>query len=103
MIARLAEALSYHHGSEVVESLDDETAAETLEEMPAERQARILGDMDQERAAEEQRAALHAKTMPWRSSIRKESSAASGATSLRCSPARSLPLPSLPICISYWA
>jgi magnesium transporter len=51
-IARLAEALSYHHGSEVVESLDDETAAETLEEMPPERQARILGDMDQERAAD---------------------------------------------------
>src|SRR5499425_2412248 len=51
-IARLAEALSYHHGSEVVESLDDETAAETLEEMPAERQAKILGDMDQERAAD---------------------------------------------------
>src|SRR4030095_7937829 len=51
-IARLAEALSYHHGSEVVESLDDETAAETLEEMPAESQARILGDMDEERAAD---------------------------------------------------
>ena len=51
-IARLAEALSYHHGSEVVESLDDETAAETLEEMQAERQARILGDMDEERAAD---------------------------------------------------
>ncbi|HEU4930779.1 MAG TPA: CBS domain-containing protein [Pyrinomonadaceae bacterium] len=51
-IARLAEALSYHHGSEVVEALDDETAAETLEEMPAESQARILGDMDQERAAD---------------------------------------------------
>lgn len=51
-IARLAEALSYHHGSEVVESLDDETAAETLEEMPAESQARIIGDMDQERAAD---------------------------------------------------
>jgi CBS domain-containing protein len=51
-IARLAEALSYHHGSEVVESLDDETAAETLEEMPAETQARILGDMDEERAAD---------------------------------------------------
>lgn len=51
-IARLAEALSYHHGSEVVESLDDETAAETLEEMPAERQAQILGDMDEERAAD---------------------------------------------------
>ncbi len=51
-IARLAEALSYHHGSEVVESLDDETAAETLEEMPSARQARILGDMDEERAAD---------------------------------------------------
>src|SRR5438128_6765909 len=51
-IARLAEAFSYHHGTEVVEALDDETAAETLEEMPAERQARILGDMDQERAAD---------------------------------------------------
>ena len=51
-IARLAEALSYHHGSEVVESLDDETAAETLEEMPSERQARIIGDMDEERAAD---------------------------------------------------
>ena len=51
-IARLAEALSYHHGSEVVESLDDETAAETLEEMPAVSQARILSDMDQERAAD---------------------------------------------------
>lgn len=51
-IARLAEALSYHHGSEVVEALDDEIAAETLEEMPAARQARIIGDMDEERAAD---------------------------------------------------
>jgi CBS domain-containing protein/sporulation protein YlmC with PRC-barrel domain len=51
-IARLAEALSYHHGSEVVESLDDETAAETLEEMAAVQQARIIGDMDEERAAD---------------------------------------------------
>ena len=51
-IARLAEALSYHHGSEVVESLDDETAAETLEEMPSERQVRIIGDMGKERAAD---------------------------------------------------
>jgi CBS domain-containing protein/sporulation protein YlmC with PRC-barrel domain len=51
-IARLAEALSYHHGSEVVESLDDETAAETLEEMPAAQQARIIGEMDEERAAD---------------------------------------------------
>ena len=51
-IARLAEALSYHHGTEIVAALDDETAAETLEEMPGERQARILGDMDEERAAD---------------------------------------------------
>jgi magnesium transporter len=51
-IARLAEALSYHHGTEIVEALDDETAAETLEEMPAEHQARILGDMNEERAAD---------------------------------------------------
>ena len=51
-IARLAEALSYHHGSEIVESLDDETAAETLEEMHAERQAYIIGDLDEERAAD---------------------------------------------------
>src|ERR687897_52560 len=43
-IARLAEALSYHHGSEVVESLDDETAAETLEEM--------LGLMEHEEQAD---------------------------------------------------
>ncbi len=51
-IARLAEALSYHHGSDIVESLDDETAAETLEEMEASAQARIIGDMDEERAAD---------------------------------------------------
>src|SRR3954464_7959224 len=51
-IARLAEALSYHHGTEIVEALDDETAAETLEEMPAEHQARIIGEMDEERAAD---------------------------------------------------
>ncbi|HEX8138727.1 MAG TPA: CBS domain-containing protein [Pyrinomonadaceae bacterium] len=51
-IARLAEALSYHHGSEIVEALDDETAAETLEEMPASAQARIIGEMDEERAAD---------------------------------------------------
>jgi magnesium transporter len=51
-IARLAEALSYHHGSEVVEALNDEIAAETLEEMPPQQQARILGDMDEERAAD---------------------------------------------------
>ena len=51
-IARLAEAFSYHHGTEIVAALDDETAAETLEEMPAEHQVRILGDMDEERAAD---------------------------------------------------
>jgi magnesium transporter len=51
-IARLAEALSYQQGAEVVESLDDETAAETLEEMDDAQQARIIGDMDEERAAD---------------------------------------------------
>src|SRR5712672_2484132 len=51
-IARLAEALSYQHGAEIVESLDDETAAETLEEMASARQAQIIGDMDKERAAD---------------------------------------------------
>ena len=51
-IARLAVALSRHHGSEVIEALDDETAAETLEEMHAEDQARIIGDMEEERAAD---------------------------------------------------
>jgi CBS domain-containing protein len=51
-IARLAEALSRHHGSEVVEALDDETAAETLEEMSEQDQARIIGEMDEERAAD---------------------------------------------------
>jgi CBS domain-containing protein len=51
-IARLAESLSYHHGTEVVAALDDEIAAETLEEMPVEHQARILGDLNEERAAD---------------------------------------------------
>ncbi|MBV9925396.1 MAG: CBS domain-containing protein [Acidobacteria bacterium] len=51
-IARLTEALSRHHGSEVIEALDDETAAETLEEMHAEDQARIIGEMEEERAAD---------------------------------------------------
>ena len=51
-IARLAEALSYHQGAEVVASLDDETAAETIEEMREENQARIISDMDEERAAD---------------------------------------------------
>src|SRR5918998_329711 len=51
-IARLAEALSYHQGAEVIEALDDETAAEALEEMHADDQARIIGDMNEERAAD---------------------------------------------------
>ncbi len=51
-IARLAEALSYHQGAEIIEALDDETAAETLEEMADEDQARIIGDMEEERAAD---------------------------------------------------
>ncbi|HWS54662.1 MAG TPA: CBS domain-containing protein [Pyrinomonadaceae bacterium] len=51
-IARLAEALSYHQGAEIIEALDDETAAETLEEMADEDQARIIGEMEEERAAD---------------------------------------------------
>lgn len=51
-IARLAESLSYHHGSDIIEALDDESAAEMLEEMSAEDQARIIGEMDEERAAD---------------------------------------------------
>ncbi len=51
-IARLTEALSYHQGAEVIESLDDETAAETLEEMHEEDQVRIIDGMDEERAAD---------------------------------------------------
>ncbi|HZG50861.1 MAG TPA: hypothetical protein VEZ40_01885, partial [Pyrinomonadaceae bacterium] len=43
-IARLAEALSFRQGAEVVAALDDETAAETLEEMHDENQVRIIGD-----------------------------------------------------------
>jgi len=51
-IAHLAETLSPIHRTEVVESLDDETAADTLEEMSTEAQARILEEMDEERAAD---------------------------------------------------
>lgn len=51
-IARLAESLSYHHGSEIVEALDNEIAAEMLEEMPALAQARIINEMEEERAAD---------------------------------------------------
>jgi CBS domain-containing protein len=51
-IAQLAESLSTIHRTEIVESLDDETAADTLEEMSTENQARILEEMDEERAAD---------------------------------------------------
>ncbi|HBR56800.1 MAG TPA: magnesium transporter MgtE [Blastocatellia bacterium] len=51
-IAQLAETLSPIHRTEVVESLDNETAADTLEEMSTEAQARILENLDQERAAD---------------------------------------------------
>ncbi len=51
-IAQLAETLSPIHRTEVVESLDDETAADTLEEMSTEAQARILEELDEERAAD---------------------------------------------------
>jgi CBS domain-containing protein len=51
-IAQLAESLSPIHRTEIVESLDDETAADTLEEMSTENQARILEEMDENRAAD---------------------------------------------------
>jgi magnesium transporter len=51
-IAQLAETLSPIHRTEIVESLDNETAADTLEEMSTENQARILEKMDEERAAD---------------------------------------------------
>ena len=51
-IANIIEDLSYHQGTEIVSSLDDETAADTLEELDEERQADILGQMDSERAAD---------------------------------------------------
>jgi CBS domain-containing protein len=51
-IAQLAESLAPYHRTEIVESLDDETAAETLEEMRSATQARIIDEMDEERAAD---------------------------------------------------
>jgi flagellar motility protein MotE (MotC chaperone)/CBS domain-containing protein/sporulation protein YlmC with PRC-barrel domain len=51
-IAQLTESLSPIHRTEIVGSLDDETAADTLEEMSTENQARILEEMDEERAAD---------------------------------------------------
>jgi Mg2+ transporter MgtE len=51
-IAQLASTLSPIHRTEVVESLDNETAADTLEEMSTEAQARILEELDEERAAD---------------------------------------------------
>jgi len=51
-IANIIEDLSYHQGTEIVSSLDDETAADTLEELNDERQADILEQMDSARAAD---------------------------------------------------
>ncbi len=51
-IANIIEDLSYRQGTEIVSSLDDETAADTLEELDDERQADILGQMDSARAAD---------------------------------------------------
>src|SRR5215468_10555234 len=49
-IARLAEAFSYQHGVEIVESLDDETAADILEHMSPDEAADVLGDLPEEKA-----------------------------------------------------
>lgn len=51
-IAQLAETFAPIHRTEIVESLDNETAADALEEMSTEAQARILEEMDRERAAD---------------------------------------------------
>lgn len=51
-IAQLAETFAPIHRTEIVESLDNETAADMLEEMPTDVQARILEEMDEERAAD---------------------------------------------------
>lgn len=51
-IAQLAESLAPYHRTEIVVSLDDETAAETLEEMRAATQVQIIGELDEERAAD---------------------------------------------------
>src|SRR6185295_9412244 len=49
-IARLAEAFSYQHGVEIVESLDDETAADILEHMSPDEAADVLGDLPEDKA-----------------------------------------------------
>lgn len=51
-IAHLAESLAPYHRTEIVESLDDETAAEALEEMREATQAHIISELDEERAAD---------------------------------------------------
>jgi len=51
-IANIIEDLSYHEGSEIVSSLDDETAADTLEELDDNRQAEIIEGLDSARAAD---------------------------------------------------
>ena len=51
-IARIADAVSYRQGAELMGALDDEVAADTLEEMDEERQAGILDEMDEGRAAD---------------------------------------------------
>jgi len=51
-IANIIEDLSYHEGSEIVSSLDDETAADTLEELDDSRQAEIIEGLDSARAAD---------------------------------------------------
>lgn len=51
-IARLAQALSPIHRTDIVGSLDDAIAADTLEEMSTENQARVLEELDEERAAD---------------------------------------------------
>lgn len=51
-LAHIVGELSYRHGTEIIESLDDEKAADTLQEIDEERQADIVEGMDRERAAD---------------------------------------------------
>lgn len=51
-IARIADAVSYHQGAEIIASLDDTLAADTLEEIVAERQTDIVETMPEDRAAD---------------------------------------------------
>lgn len=51
-IARITDAVSYHHGAEIISSLDNTLAADTLEEIADERRTDIIEHIPEERAAD---------------------------------------------------